>query len=83
MLLKGSLVSFGVLPNHIFNYLSVRLGSFNVTGLLCTVWIQLPYHQTSRSWRLFRNVPVKNGYSYLNVLVHFGETSQTAAAKNN
>ena len=34
MLLKGSLVSFGVLPNHIFNYLSVRLGSFNVTGLL-------------------------------------------------
>ena len=30
-----------------------------------------------------RNVPNKNGYSYLNVLVHFGDTSQMAAVKNN
>ena len=29
------------------------------------------------------NVPDKNGYSYLNVLRRFGETTQTAAAKNN
>ena len=28
------------------------------------------------------NVPNKNGYSYLNVFVHFGETSQTAAKNN-
>ena len=29
------------------------------------------------------NVLNKNGYSYLNVLARFGETSQTAAVKNN
>ena len=27
--------------------------------------------------------PVQNDVSYLNVLAHFGETSQTAVAKNN
>ena len=27
--------------------------------------------------------PVQNGVSYLNVLAHFGESSQTAVAKNN
>ena len=30
----------------------------------------------------FRNVPDKNGYSYLDVLRRFGETSQTAAKNN-
>ena len=36
-----------------------------------------------RSRHLFRNAPDKNGYSYLNVLARFGQTSQTAAANNN
>ena len=40
-------------------------------------------YQMSQSWHLLRNVHNKNGCSYLNVLVRFGETSQTAAAKNN
>ena len=31
----------------------------------------------------FRNVPNKNGVSYLNVLACFSKTSQMAVAKNN
>ena len=36
-------------------------------------------YQTSRSWRLLRNVPDKNDCPYLNVLLSFGETSQLKA----
>ena len=54
--------------------------------VLCSPFHSQPLHvdqhwdyQMSHSC-LFRNVPDKNGYSYLNVLVRFG---QTAAAKSN
>ena len=48
-----------------------------------SLYLSPSLYQTSRSWHLFRNVPDKNGYSYLNVLARFGKTSQTAVAKNN
>ena len=35
-------------------------------------------YQMSQSWRLFRNVPDKNGFPYANVLACFGEIRQTA-----
>ena len=45
--------------------------------------MQPPYYQTSRSWRLFRNVPDKNSFIYANVLERFGEISQMAGKKVN
>ena len=40
-------------------------------------------YQMSGSRRPIRNVPDENGYFYLNVLVGFGKTSQTAVVNNN
>ena len=40
-------------------------------------------YQTSRSRRLFRNVPDKNGFPYANVLTRFSEISQTTGKEVN
>ena len=55
----------------------------NVKGTLLTTESALCLYQTSCSWRLFRNVPDKNGYSNLNLLEHFDDSRQTAVVKNN
>ena len=67
-------VTDGVSFNHLWKYESTMSTEHNHVQ---------PTYQTSRLWRLVRNVPDKNGFPYANVLALFGETSQTTRKEVN